>query len=423
MIQAQEFSQRRAHFIAQLPEKSIAIIAAGDEKIRKGDSQYPFAPQSNFYYLTGFIEATAVAVFIPGCAEGEYHLFNLPRNPEQEVWTGKRAGQAAAINLFGAQKAHSIETLPEFLKIFASENSQHSIYYSQGDVTLKNKLAEWQIDLVCENADKILGELRLVKSEAEIALMQRAADISSQAHRRVMQACKPGLFEYQLEAEFMHECGYQGARFQAYSPIVASGVNACVLHYEANDQCLQDGKLLLIDAGCENQHYASDITRTYPVNGKFTEEQRAIYQLVLNTQLSIIKLVKPGITFDTLQTSAIKLLTAGLVELGLLQGSVPQLISDKAYSHFYMHGVSHWLGLDTHDIGGYRCGNDFRKLQPGNVLTVEPGIYISEDNLAVDAKWRGIGVRIEDDVLVTDSGHRVLSSAPKTILELEQLVG
>lgn len=421
-ISAKEFQQRRQAFLAQLPANSIAVLSAGSEKIRKGDTNYFFTPHSDFYYLTGFAEADAVAIFVSGASNGEFVLFNQADDPAKTIWVGKRVGQEGAVRDYGARYAYPLESLEAFLQDFTQEYPDNTLLFHQADNELAQKLQEWEIELPMAEVSQYIAELRLIKSPAEIQLMQKAADISSQAHRQLLSQCKPGMYEYQLEAEYLYYCQHHGARFQSYNPIFASGANACVLHYDASDQKLKAGDLLLVDAGCEFEHYASDVTRTIPVSGKFSSEQKAIYELVLQTQLAIIAMIKPGVDMGQLQAKTIHLLTTGLVALGLLHGDVDSLIADKAHLPYFMHGVSHWLGLDVHDVGGKKIGDKFRELAPGYVLTVEPGIYIAPDNVDVPVQWRGIGIRIEDDVLVTKDGSQVLSSAPKTVADIESLM-
>lgn len=427
MISKQEFKQRRENFMALLPKNCVAVIGNNKEAIRKGDTTYPFSPDSNFYYLTGFTEMDAVAVFtIDKNGEKNYYLFTLQADPEKEVWTGKRVGQERVLIEFGVDEAMLLDEFGFSLKSLLNSTENIQVYYPYSDKSLHqlfyNNRISYHSSTEYFDIEPLLGELRLIKSSAEIELMQRAADISSQAHIQVMKSCKPNQYEYSLEAEFLYACIKAGARTQAYPPIVASGNNACTLHYETNDQQLKAGELVLMDAGCEYQYYCSDITRTYPINGKFSAPQKAIYELVLQTQLAIINLVKPGLKFNVLQETTVQLLTEGLVKLGILQGNVNELVAKQAYKKFYMHGVSHWLGLDTHDIGERKQDGIYRALQVGNVLTVEPGIYIAADNQDVDTKWRGIGVRIEDDVLVTETGYHVLSNVPKAVSEIEKLM-
>ena len=307
------------------------------------------------------------------------------------------------------------------------------VYYAMGkDENFDHRVMEW-VKVVRKKVrsgvhspgeflvlDHLLHEMRLIKSKAELELMRESGQIAVRAHKRAMQLCKAGLNEYQIEAEFLHEFFRSGCRSPAYTSIVAGGDNACILHYNENNQPLREGDLLLIDAGCEFEHYASDITRTFPVSGKFSPEQKAVYELVLKAQLAAIEQVKPGNHWDDPHNTTVTVLTEGLVELGLLQGEVDKLIESGAYRDFYMHRAGHWLGMDVHDVGDYKIEGKWRQLEPGMVLTVEPGIYIAPNNQKVDARWRGIGVRIEDDVAVTRSGYEVLTSGlPKTVAEIE----
>ncbi|HEY0963900.1 MAG TPA: M24 family metallopeptidase, partial [Pseudomonadales bacterium] len=307
------------------------------------------------------------------------------------------------------------------------------VYYAMGkDEGFDHKVMEW-VKVIRKKVragahppgeflvlDHLLHEMRLLKSKAEIDVMRESGQIAVRAHKRAMQVCKPGMFEYEIEAEFMHEFFRSGCTAPAYTSIVAGGANACILHYNENNQKLHDGDLLLIDAGCEFQYYASDITRTFPVNGKFTPEQKAIYELVLKAQLDAIETVKPGAHWDDPHNMTVKVLTEGLVALGLLKGEVPALIESGAYREFYMHRAGHWLGMDVHDVGDYKIDGKWRQLEPGMVMTVEPGLYISPNNMNVEERWRGIGVRIEDDVAVTRSGYEVLTAGlPKTVQEIE----
>ncbi len=390
-----EFLNRRVKLLQQIGEGNIGVISAAPEQLRNGDAHYPYRQDSFFYYVTGFSEPEAVAVFIPGRAEGEYILFNRPPDRAKEVWNGVRVGQENACLQYGADQAFSIL---EFEKL----------------------LTELQEGRKLVDIKPMIAEMRLYKSEAEIAFMRRAAEISMQAHRRAMQVCRPGLMEYELEAELEYEFTRQGSRSPAYPSIVAGGKHACILHYTANDDELKEEEFVLIDAGCEYHYYASDITRTFPVNGHFTESQRIVYELVLKAQLSGIAEIKPGTPNPLIQETVIQVITEGLLGLGILQEN-----GDTTYKDFYMHGAGHWLGLDVHDVGGYKYTNDEpRILEPGMTLTIEPGIYIAANSSGVDPRWWNIGIRIEDDVLVTNDGCEVLTAAlPKTIKEIEALVG
>ncbi len=430
-LPASEFRRRRRQLMRMMGADSIAIIPTAREQLRNNDVHFPFRPDSDFHYLTGFPEADAVAVLIPGRKQGQYILFCRERDPQAEQWEGRRAGQEGAREQYAADDAFPIGDLDEILPRMLEQCER--VFYAMGcDAQLDRRMSTW-IRQVRRKAragisaplefialDHYLHELRLYKSRSEIALMRRCARISANAHRHLMRVCQPGMHEYQLEAEFIHQCSQAGAREQAYPAIVGGGANACVLHYIENDQTLNDGDLVLIDAGCELHCYASDITRTFPVNGRFSPEQRALYELVLEAQLAAIDEVKPGNHWNAPHERAVKVLTRGLVKLGLLEGRVPRLLRDEAYKPFYMHRTGHWLGMDVHDVGNYKVDGEWRELEPGMVLTIEPGLYIAPRQKGVAKKWRGIGIRIEDDVLVTRDGHDVLSGdAPKTVEAIE----
>ena len=416
---AQDYQTRRHALAMRLPSGSIAVIPAANEVLRNGDAHYRFRQDSDFYYLTGFNEPDALLLITAGAGTTSV-LFNRPRNPAEEQWTGKRLGQEGACSILGVNTAYpmsSLETrLPELLA------DRQAIYYSMGRHPVWESRIQhaWQIvknkarsgvnapEAFCDLAP-ILGEMRLFKNEAEIALMQQAGRITVTAHQRAMQACQQAEFEYQLEAEILHEFTRQGCRSVAYDSIVAGGSNACILHYTDNNQRLRPGDLVLIDAGAEFENYAADVTRTFPVNGRFSPEQRAIYELVLRAQQAGIALVRPGCAWDDVQHTIVRILTEGLVELGLLRGNVDELIARDAYKPFYMHNSGHWLGLDVHDCGRYKIDGAWRALELGMVLTVEPGLYISA-GLDVDERWWNIGVRIEDDIHVTHDGHHNLTA-------------
>lgn len=432
-ISQSEYAQRRQQLITQLKPNSIALIQAAPELIRNGDTQYAYRQHSDFYYLTGLAEADAIAVLLSGNTANHYILFNLARDPKIEQWVGPRVGQQGAVTDYGAQQAFAIEEFDEQLAHLLTHCEHIYLSLKQNNKLLRRvlrtlKKVQYSAKTTIttpqnvSNLDPFIHELRLFKSPAEVDLMRRAATISAQAHCLAMQACKPGLYEYQLEAEVLRECVWQGSRAMSYPSIVASGGNACTLHYVANEDVLRDGELVLIDAGCEYQYYAADISRTFPVNGRFSQNQRSLYEIVLQAALAGIAAVKPGNTWDMPERAIIQILTTGLCELGLLSGNVDELIQQKAYQRFYMHSYGHWLGLDGHDAGCYRDGNNWRVFEPGMVTTVEPGLYISPAN-DIDPKWWNIGIRIEDDILVTVQGNEVLSAAvPKTIAEIEVLM-
>jgi len=433
MITQQEYEARRVHLSQQLPANSIAIIPAAKEVGRNGDAVYSFRQDSNFSYLTGFNEPDALLVIASG-KEAHSVLFNRPRNPAEEQWTGKRLGQDGAVQKLGMQMAYPIQNLADELPELLGGKT--AVYYSIGRNETLEKTILHAINTVKSQVrrgvtaptiigdlEPILGEMRLFKSEAEINLMRRAAAISVDAHIRAMKACKNLKEEYQLEAELIYEFYRQGCRSVAYNPIVGNGANACTLHYVDNNQPLKAGNLVLIDAGGEYENYAADITRTFPVNGRFSPEQKSIYEIVLKAQKAGIALIKPGVLWNEVQLCMVRILTEGLCELGLLHGTVDDLIANEAYKPFYMHNSGHWLGLDVHDAGQYKVNNQWRPLEAGMVLTVEPGIYISAGISGVDKRWWDIGVRIEDDILVTKSGNENLTGAlPVDVEAIEALM-
>lgn len=426
------FAQRRARLLEQMGDDAIAIIATRAEMYRNRDADYKFRADSSFYYLTGFAEPEAVAVLQTG-SDQPYTLFCRERNREMEIWNGLRAGTEGAVSQFAADQAFTIEQLDE--QIISLLSGKKRLYVRLGqDAAFDLRVTGWLKKIAANQRqggqgpveiiqlDSLLDEMRLFKDTHEIDLMRRAAQISAQAHVRAMQQVKPGMMEYQLEAELLYIFAQNGCQ-TAYNSIVGGGANGCILHYVENNQPLKDGDLVLIDAGAELDHYAADITRTFPVNGKFSPEQKALYELVLKAQLAAIEATKPGNHYRLPHETAVRILTEGLVELGLLQGNVDELISSEAYRQFYMHGTGHWLGMDVHDVGSYKLNNEWRPYQPGMVVTVEPGLYISPDDETVDARWRGIGIRIEDDVLVTESDNEVLTcDVPKTVEEIEALM-
>ncbi|KTC68846.1 proline aminopeptidase P II [Legionella birminghamensis] len=433
MISQHEYHQRRCRLAQALPANSLAIIPAADEVLRNGDAHYRFRQDSHFYYLTGFQEPEALLVIMAG-EEGDSLLFNRPRNAAMEQWTGRRLGQDNAGKVLGVKQAFSItelsERLPQLLAgknavYYTLERNPHYDAFILGAIdSLKKQIRRGvQAPEAIVDVDPHISELRLFKSEAEINLMRKAADISVAAHKKAMQKCRQLAYEYELEAELIHEFFRQGCRSVAYDPIVGGGENACILHYTDNNQPLKQADLVLIDAGGEYQNYAADITRTFPVSGKFSPEQRAIYELVLKAQKAGVACIRPGLRWVEVQQTMVKIMTAGLIELGLLHGSLEELIQKEAYKSFYMHNSGHWLGLDVHDCGAYKLNNDWRLLEPGMVLTVEPGLYISANTPGVDEKWWNIGVRIEDDVLVTATGHENLTAAlPVEVDEIERLM-
>jgi Xaa-Pro aminopeptidase len=431
---ASEFNNRRQQLMGQVGHNNIAIIASASVRTRNRDVDYPFRQDSDFYYLTGFNEADALAVFIPGRKQGEYILFCQEFDEKKALWEGAHAGLEGATQDFGADDSFPIDDLNDILPGLLE--NKNKVFYPMGrDSDLDHHLMEWISHIRSQtrsginapgelvSLEHILHEMRLIKSQAEIKLVQKAIDVSTKGHIRAMQRCKPGRYEYQIEGEMVHEFIDNGLRAVAYPSIVAGGDNACVLHYTENKAILKDGDLLLIDAGAECDHYAADITRTFPVSGVFSSEQKLLYNLVLDAQLAAMQEIKVNTPWNKAHEASVEVLTKGLVELGLLQGEISTLIADEAYKIFYMHRIGHWLGMDVHDVGDYKINDEWRVLEPGMVLTIEPGLYIPEDCATVDEKWRGIGIRIEDDVLVTKQGYQVLSHAiPKTIAEIEAIM-
>ncbi|MFA5984579.1 MAG: Xaa-Pro aminopeptidase [Methylococcaceae bacterium] len=429
-----EFKKRRKALMQRIGVGSIALIGSASVQTRNRDVNFPFRQDSDFYYLTGFNEPESLAVFIPGREKGEYILFCREFDEKKALWEGAHAGLEGATQHYEADDSFPFDDLDEILPGMLEDKLR--VYYPLGkDSELDHKLLEW-INFIRTQSrtgvnapgelvslELILHEMRLFKSTEELKLIRRAAEVSAQAHSNAMKVCKPGLYEYEIEAELLYQFGKQGLRAVAYPSIVAGGKNACVLHYTENTDKLKSGDLLLIDAGAECDHYASDITRTFPISGSFSEPQKQLYQLVLDAQLAAIEQIKPGVPWNLAHDASVEVLTKGLVKLGLLKGKVSKLIKDEKYKQFYMHRIGHWLGMDVHDVGDYKVDKDWRLLEPGMVLTVEPGLYIPADCGQVDKKWRGIGIRIEDDVLVTKQGHEILTSAvPKSVADIEAIM-
>lgn len=433
-LDSAEYAKRRRSLMDLMSPNSIAIIPSAPVTVRNRDVEHPFRQDSDFYYLSGFAEEHSVVVLIPGRDHGEYVLFCQEKIKEQEIWTGRRVGPEAAPEVLGCDDAFPISDIDDILPGLIEGKDR--IYASLGvSPEFDRQLMQWvnHIKTQVRNGatpphefsalDHLLHELRLIKSPAEIEVMQAAADISAEAHTRAMQVVRPGMKEYQLEAELMHIFMAAGSRWPAYPSIVGAGDNACILHYTRNDDTISDGDLILIDAGCELDYYASDITRTFPANGVFSDAQRKMYQLVLDAQYAAIEAVKPGNHWNQPHEAAVRVLTEGLVKYGLLQGDVDELIEALAYRQFYMHKTGHWLGMDVHDVGEYRIDGQWRVLEPGMVMTVEPGLYIAPDDESVEPQWRGIGIRIEDDVVVTEGGCHVLTSAVvKEVADIEALM-
>jgi Xaa-Pro aminopeptidase len=427
-----EFAKRRKQLMRMIGNDGIAILPSAPVRMRSRDAEYRYRQDSDFYYLTGFAEPDSVCVLAPGRDNGEFVLFCRERDREKELWNGSRQGPEGAVSNFGADDAFPVDDVDDILPGILESRSR--VYYAMGAYPeFDRRIADWINSLRSREAagihpphefvalDHLLHDMRLYKSRAEISAMRRAARIAVSAHSRAMAAVRPGLYEYEIEAEFVHEFRRQDAMV-SYSPIVGSGANTCTLHYVDNNAELKEGDLLLIDAGCEYDYYASDVTRTLPVNGRFSAEQRAVYEIVLEAQLAAIERTCKGNHWNDPHDAAVRVITRGLKRLGLLEGSLPKLVRDGAYREFFMHRTGHWLGMDVHDVGDYRVDDEWRLLEPGMVTTVEPGIYISAKS-RVPARWRNIGVRIEDDVAITQDGPDVLSGGlAKDPDEIEKLM-
>ena len=432
-LKAEEFARRRRQLLRIMGRDCIAIVPAAPVRHRNNDVEYPYRQDSDFFYLTGFGEPESVAVLIPGREHGEYVLFVRDRDPLRETWDGRRAGPAGAVSGFGADDAFPISDIDEILP--GLMENREKVYYAMGThPEFDQRVVGWVNGLRTQARngrhpplemialDHVLHDMRLYKSRAELQMMRAAGQIAAGAHVRAMRHCRPGGTEYGIVAELLHEFRRHNAD-TAYQPIVGGGANSCILHYRENDQPLVDGDLLLVDAGCEYAYYASDITRTWPVNGRFTPAQREIYDIVLDAQQAAIAEVRPGNHWNAPHAAAVEAITRGLVRIGLLKGKVAALIKDGAYSRFFIHRTGHWLGMDVHDVGDYKVGDEWRVLEPGMVMTVEPGIYIPAGMKGVPKRYANIGVRIEDDVAVTRDGCEVLTAGvPKTADEIEALM-
>ncbi|MBC5791313.1 Xaa-Pro aminopeptidase [Providencia sp. JUb39] len=416
----QEFISRRNALLAQMAPASAAIILSAPEAQRNADCEYPYRQHSDFLYLTGFSEPEAVLVLIKSDEKHSHTvLFNRVRDLTAEIWFGRRLGQDAAPEKLGIDKALPFDEIVD--QLYQLLNGLDVVYHAQGEFDYADKLVFGALDVLRRGSRRnlkaprtlidwrpMVHEMRLFKSDAEMAVMRKAGEISALAHIRAMETCRPNMYEYQLCGEIEYEFTRHGARFPSYNTIVGSGENACILHYTENECAMKDGDLVLIDAGAELEGYAGDITRTFPVNGKFTKEQREIYDIVLQSINTALELYRPGTSIHEVTRQIVRIKTEGLVKLGILQGDVEQLIENKAYHPFFMHGLSHWLGLDVHDVGFYGVERD-RILEPGMVLTIEPGLYIAPD-ADVPPQYRGIGVRIEDDILITEDGNENLTA-------------
>lgn len=436
-----EFTDRRATFFSLMPENSIALFSAAKEVTRSNDTEYAFCQDKNFYYLTGYNEPEAILVLIKsndaGIKRQQSVLFNLEKNALQEIWHGRRVGQVLAVEQYGVDQCFSLEEIDQHLPDYIANKNQ--LLFCQGhNEKFDSQVYAWLANVKAQNrlgikaptqlvdCRTIIQEMRLIKSAGELEIMRRVNVISGAAHTRAMQQSAIGKFEYQLEAEILHEFSSNGARHPAYGTIVAGGDNGNILHYTNNDDVLKDNELILIDAGGELSGYAADITRTFPVNGKFTKEQKEIYQLVLDAQNLAIDAIKPKATFAELNVLVNNFLTTGLHRMGILLGDLTVLLEEKACKKYFIHGLGHWLGLDVHDVGDYQSNEQREQCRPfeqGMVMTIEPGIYIPLDDYSVAEKWRGIAVRIEDNIAVTDQGHENLTvNAPKSLYEIEKIM-
>ncbi|MDK9604284.1 Xaa-Pro aminopeptidase [Lelliottia wanjuensis] len=429
----QEYLRRRQALLANMQPGSAALIFAAPEATRSNDSEYPYRQSSDFWYFTGFNEPEAVLVLIKSDDTHNHSvLFNRVRDLTAEIWFGRRLGQDAAPEKLGVERALAFSEINE--QLYQLLNGLDMVYHAQGEYAYADELVFAALDKLRKGSRQnlsapasitdwrpIVHEMRLFKSPEELDVMRRAGEISALAHTRAMEKCRPGMIEYQLEGEILHEFNRHGARFPSYNTIVGGGENGCILHYTENESELRDGDLVLIDAGCEYRGYAGDITRTFPVNGKFTPAQRALYDIVLESLETALTLFRPGTSIQEVTGSVIRIMVNGLVKLGILKGDVEELIADNAHRAFFMHGLSHWLGLDVHDVGVYGTDRS-RTLEPGMVLTVEPGLYIAPD-ADVPAEYRGIGIRIEDDIVITENGNENLTaSVVKKADEIEALM-
>lgn len=418
----QEFHHRRQALLAKMAPASAAVIFSAPEATRNADSEYPYRQNSDFWYLTGFNEPEAVLILVKSDDNHNHSvLFNRVRDLTAEIWFGRRLGQQAAPARLGVQRALAFDEINDQLPLLL--NGLDVVYHAQGQYAYADAILFGALDKLRNGFRQNLAapatltdyrpwlhEMRLFKSAAEVAILRRAGEISALAHTRAMEKCRPGMFEYQLEGEILHEFIRHGARSPSYNTIVGSGENGCILHYTENESVMREGDLVLVDAGCEYQSYAGDITRTFPVSGKFSPPQRALYDVVLASMYKALEMFKPGVSICEVNEQVVRVMLHGLVRLGILQGDVEQLLDEQAHRPFFMHGLSHWLGLDVHDVGHYGSPHRDRLLEPGMVLTVEPGLYIAP-NAEVPAEYRGIGIRIEDDILITREGNENLTAS------------
>jgi Xaa-Pro aminopeptidase len=427
------FEERRKIFLDKM-NGGIAILRNPNEVTRSYDTNYRYRPDSDFYYLTGFNEPNSIALLIPDSNTHKYILFVRPRDPEKETWEGRRAGIEGAVSQYGADIAYSIDEFEK--RILDYLKNQEKLYYTFGvyhdiDKIIINSLSTIRARVrmgetaptTIIDTGSILHEMRVIKSDLELELMRKSNFIAQEAHIAAMKNTKPGMYEYEIEGIIESIFRKNGAYSSAYNPIIGSGINSTILHYNENNALMKDGDLLLIDAGAEYNYYASDITRTFPVNGKFSHAQKAVYEVVLKAQLEAIKMAKPGVKFHDIHDLTVKVLSEGMLNIGLLKGSLDEVIEKEEYKKFYMHKTSHWLGIDVHDRGMYYIKGKSRQLEKGMVLTIEPGIYIQENVENVSKEFIGIGIRIEDDILITQDGNENLSErVPKSVNEIENLM-
>jgi Xaa-Pro aminopeptidase len=425
------YARRRERFMHAMGD-GVALFVAPPERPRSNDTHYEYRPDSEFYYLTGFPEPDAFAILSPGGKEGAYTLLVRPRDPAQEAWTGRRAGVEGARDRYGADRALPIDELAKTLqesltnqervlfRLGASAQVDAAVLRAVRTIAGADRTGVWAPHTVVDPGE-ILSEMRLRKSSEDLTLLRRAIEMSVAGHRTALRAIRPGLHEYELEAIVEYVFRRSGSPAPGYSTIVGSGPNACILHYRENTRRMQDGELVLVDAGAEWECFTGDITRTYPVGGRFTPEQERIYRLVLDAQTAALACVRPGARFQDTHDAAVNVLARGLLDLGFLQGPLSEVLEKEAYKKFYLHKTSHWLGMDVHDAGKYRVRGEWRTLEPGMVLTVEPGLYIPAGSEGVPREYWDIGVRIEDDVLVTPDGHEVLTAGlPKQVADVER---
>lgn len=427
------YKRRRQELLNQIGENDIVIVPTANVQSRNGDVYFRFRPDSDFYYLTGFEEPEAVMVICPARKQGPFIMFCRERDPFKEMWDGRRVGLEGAVEIYGADDAFPIEDLDDILPSLMEEKVK--VYNTVGRYSkFDTKLLEWMnrikegmrqgkhapyefVDL-----NHILHEQRLIKRKDEVDLMRKAGKMSAAGHMRAMEVCKPGMYEYQVQAEM--ECVFRkgGSHYNAYPSIVAGGANACILHYGQNHDVLNDGEMLLIDAGAEFGNYAADITRTFPINGKFTGGQKALYEIVLAAQKASFAVSKPGVSWNETHDATVKTIAQGLIDVGLLKGSLEEVLETQTYTQFYMHRTGHWIGMDVHDVGDYQIEERWRELEPGMVFTIEPGVYVAPAE-NVDERWHNIGIRIEDDVLITKDGNENLTKdVVKEIADVEAVM-